>query len=396
MIMNMAVMNFIPRCRRMLGDGTVLNRVIVFSTIYGLFEGVSIFALLPAITSLVTGQPVLGLGVTGWIVVLACLAVLGGVANYFQLSRGYSVAMFFIRVAHDMIGNRVATLPLGWFNKPLAGKLSRMVSTELMMAGEIIAHFVSPFISNLVVSLVVLILTYTWDVRLGMTLTVATPFFLLFVALSTKLNKKAKDISEPAEVELSNRIVEFAHCQAALRSCGRSANYSELTTANREWLRAKRKELWLNLAGNVVGNSFSQGIVVTLMFMSAQFAVGGTLQPVEAIAFIGLCLRYTQVLTGITDTAAALRGIEIGADVLLKGTRVDGIYTADPEKDPTAVKFDEITFDEIYSRNLRVMDLTATTMCKENNLPLVVFDMDTPGNLKRVLAGENIGTRVTL
>ena len=97
-----------------------------------------------------------------------------------------------------------------------------------------------------------------------------------------------------------------------------------------------------------------------------------------------------------TDTAAALRGIEIGADVLLKGTRVDGIYTADPEKDPTAVKCDEITFDEIYSRNLRVMDLTATTMCKENNLPLVVFDMDTPGNLKRVLSGENIGTRVTL
>ena len=305
MIMNMAVMNFIPRCRRMLGDGTVLNRVIVFSTIYGLFEGISIFALLPAITSLVTGQPVLGLGVTGWIVVLACLAVLGGVANYFQLSRGYSVAMFFIRVAHDMIGNRVATLPLGWFNKPLAGKLSRMVSTELMMAGEIIAHFVSPFISNLVVSLVVLVLTYTWDVRLGMTLTVATPFFLLFVALSTKLNKKAKDMSEPAEVELSNRIVEFAHCQAALRSCGRSANYSELTTANREWLRAKRKELWLNLAGNVVGNSFSQGIVVTLMFMSAQFAVGGTLQPVEAIAFIGLCLRYTQVLRDITFAVPA-------------------------------------------------------------------------------------------
>ena len=136
MIMNMAVMNFIPRCRRMLGDGTILNRVIAFSTIYGLFEGISIFALLPAITSLVTGQPVLGLGVTGWIVVLACLAVLGGVANYFQLSRGYSVAMFFIRVAHDMIGNRVATLPLGWFNKPLAGKLSRMVSTEQQPGGQ--------------------------------------------------------------------------------------------------------------------------------------------------------------------------------------------------------------------------------------------------------------------
>lgn len=347
MIMNMAVMNFIPRCRRMLGDGTVLNRVIVFSTIYGLFEGISIFALLPAITSLVTGQPVLGLGVTGWIVVLACLAVLGGVANYFQLSRGYSVAMFFIRVAHDMIGNRVATLPLGWFNKPLAGKLSRMVSTELMMAGEIIAHFVSPFISNLVVSLVVLVLTYTWDVRLGMTLTVATPFFLLFVALSTKLNKKAKDMSEPAEVELSNRIVEFAHCQAALRSCGRSANYSELTTANREWLRAKRKELWLNLAGNVVGNSFSQGIVVTLMFMSAQFAVGSTLQPVGAIAFIGLCLRYTQVLTGITDTAAALedrRPVLDAIDEVVTAKPLPEPDTATPEPTPGTISLDHVAF----------------------------------------------------
>ena len=97
-----------------------------------------------------------------------------------------------------------------------------------------------------------------------------------------------------------------------------------------------------------------------------------------------------------TDTAASLRAIEIEADILFKGTRVDGIYTADPEKDPTAKKFDEITFDEIYKRNLKVMDLTATTLCKENNLSLVVFDMDTPGNLKKVVTGEKIGTYVTV
>ena len=95
-----------------------------------------------------------------------------------------------------------------------------------------------------------------------------------------------------------------------------------------------------------------------------------------------------------TDTASALRGIEIEAEVLLKGTRVDGVYTANPEKDPTAVKFDSITFDEVYKRGLQVMDLTAITLCKENNLPLVVFDMDTPGNLKKVIAGEKIGTLV--
>ena len=95
-----------------------------------------------------------------------------------------------------------------------------------------------------------------------------------------------------------------------------------------------------------------------------------------------------------TDTGSSLRGIEIEADVMLKGTRVDGIYTADPEKDPTATKFSEITYDEIYNRGLKVMDLTATTMCKENNLPIIVFDMDTVGNLKKVMSGENIGTLV--
>lgn len=95
-----------------------------------------------------------------------------------------------------------------------------------------------------------------------------------------------------------------------------------------------------------------------------------------------------------TDTASALRGVEIDAEVLLKGTRVDGVYTADPEKDPTATKFTEITFDEVYRRRLKVMDLTAFTMCKENDLPIVVFDMDTPGNLQKVIDGEPIGTVV--
>lgn len=95
-----------------------------------------------------------------------------------------------------------------------------------------------------------------------------------------------------------------------------------------------------------------------------------------------------------TDTGSALRGIEVEAEVMLKGTRVDGIYTADPEKDPTATKFDEISYDEIYTRGLKVMDLTATTLCKENGLPIIVFDMDTPGNLKKVLDGEKIGTLV--
>jgi uridylate kinase len=97
-----------------------------------------------------------------------------------------------------------------------------------------------------------------------------------------------------------------------------------------------------------------------------------------------------------TDTAGSLRAIEISADVILKGTRVNGIYTADPEKDPTAKKYDRISFKECLDRNLRVMDMTAFTLCMENNLPIIVFDMNTSGNLKKVVMGEEVGTLVSV
>ena len=95
-----------------------------------------------------------------------------------------------------------------------------------------------------------------------------------------------------------------------------------------------------------------------------------------------------------TDTASVLRAIELKADVMMKGTRVDGIYTADPEKDPTATKYTQITYDEILEMKLKIMDLTAITMCRENNMPIYVFDMDTIGNLEKVMNGQQIGTLV--
>ena len=111
--------------------------------------------------------------------------------------------------------------------------------------------------------------------------------------------------------------------------------------------------------------------------------------------------QYVVIISGgtgnpyfTTDTASALRGVEIEADIMLKGTRVDGIYTADPEKNPDAVKFETLTYDEAYEKNLKIMDLTAFTLCKENNLPMYVFNMNEKGNLLKVLAGEEIGTLV--
>jgi uridylate kinase len=95
-----------------------------------------------------------------------------------------------------------------------------------------------------------------------------------------------------------------------------------------------------------------------------------------------------------TDSASALRAVEIGADAILKGTRVDGIYDSDPEKNPGAVKYETLSFDEAYEKGLKIMDLTAFTLCKENNLPIIVFNMNEKGNLKKLLAGEQVGTIV--
>ena len=155
-------------------------------------------------------------------------------------------------------------------------------------------------------------------------------------------------------------------------------------------------------------------VINSLALSSALEAIGQPAEVLTAIAMHPIGKHYSKwaaidamkagkvaILSGgtgnpffTTDTGAALRGVEVEADVMLKGTRVDGIYTADPEKDPTATKFDRITYDEVYSRGLKVMDLTATALCKENGLPIIVFDMDTPGHLSKVLSGENIGTLV--
>ncbi|HEX2395807.1 MAG TPA: UMP kinase [Bacteroidales bacterium] len=117
----------------------------------------------------------------------------------------------------------------------------------------------------------------------------------------------------------------------------------------------------------------------------------------EALFSLGYAIVFT-FGTGnpffTTDTAAALRGIETGADVILKGTRVDGVYTADPEKDPNAVKYEKVTFEDAYEKGLKIMDLTAFTMCRENNIPIIVFDMNRVGNLRKVMEGEGVGTLI--
>ena len=345
--MKLTLVDIIPRIKRMLKEQRLINTTIWLSIAAGLIEGVALCLLLPCVTALANNEPVWGLGVWGWVIVLSILAVVSAIVGYVQSLRGYQTALDFLVNVHKKVGDQVSSLPLGWFNRPLAGLLSRLVANELVMTGEIIAHMLSPIIQRVTASIVLLVFAWTWDWHLGLACTISIPVFLLLVLCTTGLINKGKSIGEPTEVELSNRLVEFTHCQAALRSCGRSTHYSKLDSANATWLKAKRRKLWYEIAGNLLGGAFTQVVIVTLISLAANLAVGGTLEPVATIAFIGLCLRFTHTLVGITETAASLEERRSALD------SIDDVLTAQPLPEPTEstaqptpgiIYFEDVTF----------------------------------------------------
>ena len=212
---------------------------------------------------------------------------------------------------------------------------------------------------------------------------------LLKLSGESLMGEKQYGIDEKRLAEYAEQIKEI-HQQGVQIGIviGGGNIFRGLSGANKGFDRVKGDQMGM-LATVINSLALSSALVATCEFYSKWKAIE--------------CMENGEVVimsagTGnpffTTDTGSSLRGIEIEADVMLKGTRVDGIYTADPEKDPTATKFDDITYDEVLKRGLKVMDLTATCMCKENNLPIVVFDMDTVGNLKKVISGEEIGTLV--
>lgn len=207
-----------------------------------------------------------------------------------------------------------------------------------------------------------------------------------------RLNEYAEQIREIAEMGVQIGIV-----------IGGGNIFRGLSGASKGFDRVKGDQM--GMLATVI-NSLALSSALTALGVKAKVLTAIRMEPIGEFynkwrAIELLEQGYVVIMSGgtgnpffTTDTGSSLRGIEIEADVMLKGTRVDGIYTADPEKDPTAVKFSDITYDEIYTRGLKVMDLTATTMCKENNLPIIVFNMDKNGNLKKVMDGEDIGTYV--
>lgn len=284
---------------------TNFRQVTAFSCIVGVVRGLSLIAFIPAAIALTSGRPAWGMNLTAWLIVLALCALASFITEYLLAMRSYMVSFDFLSNMHRAIGDKVASLPLGSFRADTAGKMSRLVSRELMLLGEMFAHMYSPFIAAIVTSLTMLVGITVFSPALGLVCVLAIPVIAGGVWVARTCLNSGSALKEPPAQELSHRIVEYATKQGALRACGRSSSYEPLERAEDTYGKAARRSLIRETIGQVVNGMAAQVVVVSLIIVIGLLAVAGSVSPVEAIVSIGLLLRFTQILVDIGTLASA-------------------------------------------------------------------------------------------
>lgn len=284
---------------------TNFRQVTALSCIVGVVRGLSLIAFIPAAIALTSGRPAWGMNLTAWLIVLALCALASFITEYLLAMRSYMVSFDFLSNMHRAIGDKVASLPLGSFRADTAGKMSRLVSRELMLLGEMFAHMYSPFIAAIVTSLTMLVGITVFSPALGLVCVLAIPVIAGGVWVARTCLNSGSALKEPPAQELSHRIVEYATKQGALRACGRSSSYKPLERAEDTYGKAARRSLIRETIGQVVNGMAAQVVVVSLIIAIGLLAVGGSVSPVEAIVSIGLLLRFTQILVDIGMLASA-------------------------------------------------------------------------------------------
>ncbi|WP_314920278.1 ABC transporter ATP-binding protein [Actinomyces oris] len=363
--------SLLSRFRRLMTDSSwrQTRGCIALAGVNGVLVGLALLVLLPASVALATGAPRWGLSFGGWLVVLVVLGLGAAVCDFQGRRLGMSGALGFMHDVHHAVGDRIARLPLRWFTADSAGTLSRAVSQEMVALGESAAHFMYLLTSTAAACVVVGVGSWAWEWRLGLLLTLAAPLFAGLVRLSRRLLDRGKSISEPAERELATRIVEIARCQGALRSCKAASGYSRLTAAFDDGARASRRALCWESAGNLVNGALSQIVVVAMIVLTSSLAASGAMEPLVAIAVIGMCLRFTTMLD---DIGAAVMGVEERRQMM---NHLDAVMDAElmvePQEpsslpEPGVVELDDVVFG--YRPDAPVltgvsMKVPARTMC---------------------------------
>ena len=280
-------------------------QVTVLSCIVGAVRGLSLIAFIPVAIALTSGQSAWGMPLSAWLAVLAGCALASFITEYVLSMRSFSVALDFLSNMHRAIGNKVASLPLGSFRADTAGKMSRLVSRELLLLGEMFAHMYSPLIAAIVTSATMLVGITVFSPILGAVCVLAIPIVAGGVWVARRCLQSGSALKEPPARELSHRIVEYATKQGALRACGRSASYEPLQRAEDAYGVAARRSLMRETVGQVVNGMAAQVVVVSLIVAIGMLAVAGSVSPVEAIVSIGLLLRFTQILVDIGTLTSA-------------------------------------------------------------------------------------------
>lgn len=327
---------------------TNFRQVTALSCIVGVVRGLSLIAFIPAAIALTSGRPAWGMNLTAWLIVLALCALASFITEYLLAMRSYMVSFDFLSNMHRAIGDKVASLPLGSFRADTAGKMSRLVSRELMLLGEMFAHMYSPFIAAIVTSLTMLVGITVFSPALGLVCVLAIPVIAGGVWVARVCLNSGSALKEPPAQELSHRIVEYATKQGALRACGRSSSYEPLERAEDTYGKAARRSLIRETIGQVVNGMAAQVVVVSLIIAIGLLAVGGSVSPVEAIVSIGLLLRFTQILVDIGTLASAFETrrpvLDLSHEVLSAPELP--ILPANPDKDPGSSNHDPSSSDK--------------------------------------------------
>lgn len=348
---------------------TALDRCLVLASVGGLVQGAGLVALIPAVTTLSAGGTAWGLSLGAWLIVLALLAVAGGVVQYANSIIAYRSALDLLDNTGQDLGDKIASLPLGWFRDGFAGRASRMVTSGLMQVGSFAAHLLAPLMTALVASVTLVVGVLAWDWRLGLLLVGCVPVVWLCHRLALRCIDKGQSTSHGPEQRLSARIVELARCQGVLRSNGVGADLDELQDAVREVRRSGRAGLWWETLGMLGTGLAAQLVTVALIGVIAVLAIDGDLDPLVVLAFIGVALRFAQILE---EFGAKSMGVRVGRRAIMEMTDVldaDPTPVPDLHADlpvPGQVELDGVCFG--YKRGRPVLDgvdmrVEPRTMC---------------------------------
>ena len=268
----------------------------------GILIGLALGIMMPAAMALQTMNPQWGLSFRDWVIVLASVALLASVFSFWGTKLSYAAGLGFMKNVQKIVGNKVARLPLGWFQADSAGKLSRMVTQEMLSTGQTAAFFIGQLVKNVSAAIVFCIAIWFWNWQLGILLTLAIPVLFLLMKISQVCVGKGNSLEDAAEQEIASRVVEFYHCQGALRACHTGADYEELKSSFVNSKRQSVRGLWWSALGQVLSGMGVQMLVAGMITFISLLGVAGDIEALETVVMIGVTLRFTTLLNDITSS----------------------------------------------------------------------------------------------